>query len=123
MSAPRSVPAGIAAISNRRDQALLLVGFGAALRRSELVALDHADVAVGPEGLRITIRRSKSDQEGKGQIIAVGRTGTATCPTAAYSAWIAAAGISEGAVFRGINRHGWIGRRLSTDAVSAIVQR
>ncbi|HEV2564186.1 MAG TPA: tyrosine-type recombinase/integrase [Microvirga sp.] len=108
---------------DRRDQALLLVGFGAALRRSELVALDLDDVAVVPEGLRITIRRSKGDQEGEGQVVAVGRTGTATCPAAAYEAWIAAAEISEGAVFRGINRHGRIGRRLSTDAVSAIVQR
>lgn len=108
---------------DRRDQALLLVGFGAALRRCELVALDHADVAVGPEGLRITIRRSKGDQEGEGQVVAVGRTGTATCPATAYEAWITAAEISEGAVFRGINRHGRIGRRLSTDAVSEIVQR
>lgn len=106
-----------------RDRALLLVGFGAALRRSELVGLDHADVAVGPEGLLVTIRRSKGDQEGEGQVVAVGRTGTATCPAAAYAAWIAAAGISEGAVFRGVDRHGRVGRRLSTDAVSEIVQR
>ncbi len=106
-----------------RDRALLLVGFGAALRRSELVGLDHADVAVVPEGLRVMIRRAKGDQEGAGAVIAVGRTGTETCPAAAYAAWIAAAGITEGAVFRGISRHGHLGARLSTDAVSAIVQR
>jgi len=107
---------------DQRDRALLLVGFGAALRRSELVALDVIDVAVVPEGLRVTIRRSKSDQDGEGAVLAIGRTGRATCPAAAYAAWLAASGISQGAVFRGISRHGRIGARLSTDAVSAIVQ-
>lgn len=106
-----------------RDRALVLVGFAAALRRSELVALDLSDVAVVPEGLRIVIRRSKGDQEGEGQVIAIGRTGTATCPAAAYAAWISAAGIGEGAVFRGVTRHGALGARLSTDAVAEIVRR
>ncbi|WP_210247493.1 site-specific integrase [Methylobacterium sp. WL116] len=106
-----------------RDRALLLLAFGAALRRSELVALDHADIAVVPEGLRVTIQRSKSDQEGEGVVLAVGRTGTATCPVAAYDAWLAATGLDEGAVFRGITRHGRIGARLSADAVSEIVQK
>jgi integrase len=106
-----------------RDRALLLVGFGAALRRSELVGLNHADVDIVPEGLRVTIRRSMGDQESEGQTLAVGRTGSAICPAAAYAAWLAASGITEGAVFRGITRHGRIGARLSTDAVSEIVQR
>jgi integrase len=106
-----------------RDRALLLVGFGAALRRSELVALDLDDIAVVPEGLRITIRRSKSDQEGEGKVIAVGRTGTATCPGAAYAVWLTASAITDGAVFRGVDRHGHIGARLSTDAVAGIVRR
>lgn len=108
---------------DRRDRALLLVGFGAALQRSELVALDHADIGLVAEGLRVTVRRSKGDQEGEGAAIAVGRTSSATCPAVAYGAWIAAAGISEGAVFRGVDRHGRLGRRLSTDAIAEIVQR
>lgn len=108
---------------DQRDRALLLVGFGAALRRSELVGLDVDDVVVVPEGLRVTIRRSKSDQDGEGAVLAVGRTGRETCPAAAYAAWLAASGIMEGAVFRGISRHERIGTRLSTDAVSEIVQK
>ncbi len=48
----------------RRDRALLLLGFAAALRRSELVALDVADVERQPEGILIHIRRSKTDQDG-----------------------------------------------------------
>ncbi len=106
-----------------RDRALLLVGFGAALRRSEVVALDYADIDVVDAGLRITIRKSKSDQEGEGQVIAVGRTGTATCPVAAYLDWLAAAKITEGAVFRCVSRHGHLGARLSGEAVADIVQR
>jgi integrase len=54
-----------------RDRALLAIGMAAALRRSELVALDIGDVAITPEGLTITIRKSKTDQEGVGATIAV----------------------------------------------------
>ncbi|WP_238199807.1 tyrosine-type recombinase/integrase [Methylobacterium tardum] len=110
-------------LADRRDRALLLVGTAAALRRSELVALDVADIAVLPEGLRISIRRSKTDAEGRGAVLAVGRTGTATCPVAAYAAWLAASGIAEGAAFRAVDRHGRLGGRLSGNAVALIVQR
>lgn len=110
-------------LGDRRDRALLLVGIAAALRRSELVALDVADIAIQPEGLRIAIRRSKTDQGGEGAILPVGRTGTPTCPAAAYEAWLGAAGITEGAVFRGVDRYGRIGGRLSGQAVALIVQR
>jgi len=108
---------------DRRDRALLLVGFAAALRRSELVGLGVGDVVILPEGLRITIQRSKGDQEGAGQIIAVGRTGTVTCPVAAYEAWIAAAGITDGRAFRAVSRHGQISDKLSTEAVARLLQR
>jgi integrase len=56
-----------------RDRALLLIGFAGAFRRSELVALDVEDIEEIPEGLRITIRRSKTDQEGHGDVIAIPR--------------------------------------------------
>lgn len=110
-------------LANRRDRALLLVGTAAALRRSELAALDVADIAVLPEGLRVTIRRSKTDAEGRGAVLAVGCTGTATCPAAAYAAWLAASGIAEGAAFRAVDRHGRLGGRLSGNAIALIVQR
>jgi site-specific recombinase XerD len=54
-----------------RDRALLLVGFTGAFRRSELVALDVADIQFTAEGLLLTLRRSKSDQEGEGRQIAI----------------------------------------------------
>ena len=105
-----------------RDRALLLIGFAAACRRSELCALDMSDVEVSTEGLTIRIRRSKTDQEGEGAQIAIGRTGTATCPVMAFETWVAAAGITNGRALRSVDRHGLVGYGLSTRAVSQIVQ-
>jgi hypothetical protein len=72
-----------------RDRALLLLGFAGAFRRSELVALDIADIEEVPEGLRVTIRRGKTDQEGRGSVIAIVR-GEVACPVAALKAWLSA---------------------------------
>lgn len=81
-----------------RDRALLLLGFAGAFRRSELVALDVADIEETDEGIRVTIRRSKTDQEGQGQTIAIVRGG-ATCPVKAIKAWLAAAQITKARCF------------------------
>ena len=97
-------------LTGRRDRALLLLGFAAALRRSELVALDVTDIAVVAEGLRISIRRSKMDQDGAGGIIGVVRTGTPTCPVAA--------GIKAGRVFRRV-----VGAALSDQSVALLVKK
>ena len=84
-----------------RDKAILLLGFASAMRRSELVALNVADLEWSSEGVLLHIRRSKTDQEGLGQSVAVPRGATA-CPVAALGAWVEASGITEGAVFRRI---------------------
>ena len=67
-----------------------MLGFGGAFRRSELVALDVADLVENADGLVVTIRRSKTDQEGQGTTVAVLR-GSIACPVAAVSTWLAAA--------------------------------
>ena len=75
-----------------RDRAMLLLGFGAALRRSELVALALGDVEPVPgRGLRVLVRRSKTDQHGQGQAIAVWANPAEpqACPLAALDAWLA----------------------------------
>jgi site-specific recombinase XerD len=84
-----------------RDRALLLVGFAGGFRRSELAAITVEHVEDTPDGLKILIPRSKTDQEGGGRTIGIpyGSDPT-TCPVRAYRAWIAAAGITEGPVFR-----------------------
>ena len=82
-----------------RDRAVLLLGFAGAFRRSELVALDVADVTESEEGLRIVIRRSKTDQEGHGYTKAIIR-GSVVCPVKALRARLKAAGTTEGPIFR-----------------------
>ena len=74
-----------------RDRAMLLLGFGAALRRSELVALTIGDVEPVPgRGLLLTIGRSKTDQHGAGQRVAVHANPAepGCCPAAALDAWL-----------------------------------
>jgi site-specific recombinase XerD len=100
-------PAAGARLADLRDRALLLLGFAGAFRRSELVALDVEDIEETKEGLRVMIRRAKTDQEGKGAVIAIVR-GSVVCPVAAYKAWIEAACILTGPVFRPIGK----GQRL-----------
>jgi len=108
-----------------RDRALLLLGFAGAFRRSELVALNLSDIETTAEGLKVTLRRSKTDQEGEGVVkgIPMGRR-EETCPVTAVKAWCDAAGIAEGALFRSVNRHGQVQPgRLSDKAVALVVKR
>ena len=75
-----------------RDRAMLLLGFGAALRRSELVALTLGDVETVPgRGLKLLVRRSKTDQHGQGHDIAVWANPDepGVCPLAALETWLA----------------------------------
>ena len=94
-----------ATLIGMRDRALLALGFAGAFRRSELVALDMADLAEVADGLRVTIRRSKTDQEGAGQEIAIPR-GHHIRPVETLQAWLAAAGITAGPVFRQVTQTG-----------------
>jgi hypothetical protein len=82
-----------------------------AFRRSELVALDVEDLEQGELGFRVTIRRSKTDQEGAGQTIAIVR-GSVACPITALKGWLTAAGITSGPIFRSVKRGGAVGGRL-----------
>jgi hypothetical protein len=75
-----------------------------------------------PEGLRVTIRRSKTDQEGSGAVVAVCR-GSIACPVAAMKEWLAAANIVEGPVFRQVGKGGrLLPGRLSPQNVALIVK-
>ena len=110
-------------LKGKRDAALLALGFAGAFRRSELVALTVADLTEVPDGLRVTIRRSKGDQEGVGQAVAIPR-GYRIRPVERVQAWLAAAGISEGPVFRQVAKGGRVGARgLTVGAAGGIVKR
>jgi len=109
-----------------RNRAMLLIGYGAALRRSELVALDVGDVVEVPQkGLKILIRRSKTDQRGDGAEIGIwAATDPAFCPVRAWRAWIDLRGdaTAAAALFCGVLKNGVpTGRRLSDKAVERLV--
>ena len=106
-----------------RDKALLLVGWAGAFRRSELVALDMADVRI-TDKIAITVRRSKTDQEGKGLVKIIPMLDDAQiCPTRALKAWLAQSQIQSGPLFRGVDRHGHVHGRLSDKSVALIVKK
>jgi site-specific recombinase XerD len=92
-------------MTGKRDRALLALGFAGAFRRSELVALDVADLREDKDGLRVLVRRSKVDQEGRGFEKAIPH-GRYIRPVALVREWLDAAGITEGAVFRPVSRSG-----------------
>lgn len=105
-----------------RDRALTLLGFAAALRRSELVGLDVEHIERRPEGVILRIARSKGDQEGKGQIVAV-PNGNKLRPVEALDAWLKAASIKSGPVFRGVAKGGRVKPdRLCDRQVARIVK-
>ena len=106
-----------------RDRALLLLGFAGAFRRSELVALNVADIQECEAGLRVRISRSKTDQEAQGVTIGI-VPGAVACPVQAVKAWIEAAAITDGPVFRSIAKGERVSSvRLSDKSVADIVKR
>jgi site-specific recombinase XerD len=117
----QALPVGMAGV---RDRAVLLLGFAAALRRSEIVALDVGDLEFTTDGVKVTIRRSKTDQDGEGRVVGVPHGRKDTCPVRAVRAWLDASGIVEGAVFRRINKAGRVegGQGLTDQVIATIVK-
>ena len=112
-------------LAGLRDRALLVLGWTGAFRRSELVALTVADVTFGRDGLVVNLRRSKTDQEGRGSEKGLPYAGDpAVCPVRALRAWLDAAGIIDGALLRSVDQHGNVGSDgLSDRSVARVVQR
>jgi len=84
-----------------RDRALLLVGFAGALRRSELAGVALADLERTDRGFQLTLKRSKGSQT-EAVLVPLPYGRTELCPVRALSAWISAASLTEGPVFRRI---------------------
>jgi len=126
----RRLPPGLAGI---RDRAILVVGFAAALRRCELAALalerrggprETVGLTFVAAGFEVEIARSKGDQLGEGQVVGVPRGRTAICPVAALRAWLDAARISAGPVWRPVDRLGRLGDgSIGGRAVARIIKR
>ena len=83
-----------------RDRALILIGFSGGFRRSELVNIEHDDVEFVNEGVKIFIKRSKTDQSGEGMIKAIPHFDNKLfCPVASLKKWIANSDIKTGKIF------------------------
>jgi site-specific recombinase XerC len=99
-----------------RDRAMLLVGYAAALRPSELVSLDVSDLTVVDDGLAMSLMR--------GRIVIPCGVEPDLCPVLAWQDWVAAAGLTAGPAFRSIDRDGRLGlTRLGEKAITRMVQR
>jgi integrase len=119
------VDAADAGAIGARDRALVLLGFAGAFRRSELVALDVEDCAFAKDGLTVTLRRSKTDQEGQGRRVGVPYgSNPATCTVRTLQAWLELACITTGPLFRSVSRHGQVqADRLAGIDVARVVKK
>ncbi len=108
-----------------RDRALLVLCFAGVYRRSEVVSLDVDDVEETRDGLRVSLRRSKTDQDASGIVkgLPYGYN-PPTCPVRTLAALRQAAGIDCGPLFRPANRHDQVqAGRLTDQSVALIVKR
>jgi len=106
-----------------RDKALILVGFFGAFRNSELVGLNIEDVVFTPEGAILTLRKSKTDQEGRGREVAIGYAKRPElCPVRALQTYMATLGRNTGPLFVSMRKSQYTQSRLSTYAVALIVK-
>ena len=88
-------------IKKARDKAIILIGFGGGFRRTELMSIDYEDLEFVAEGVKITIKRSKTDQFGEGMIKGLPYFANETyCPVAHLKKWIKISDIKDGPIFR-----------------------
>ena len=88
-------------IKKLRNRTLILIGFGGGFRRTELISIDHEDLDFVEEGLKITLRRSKTDQFGEGLVKGLPYfTNEKYCPVTSLKNWINLSNIKTGPIFR-----------------------
>lgn len=107
-----------------RNRALLVLGFSAALRRSELAYIRVSDLKFVPEGLKLFLSKRKTDQAKEGTVIGLPLgSNPLTCPVRTVQAWLEVSGIEDGPVFRSIDRHGHLGAKpMSGNGIALVVK-
>lgn len=112
-------------VAGDRDRAILLLGFASGMRRSELVSLNVEDIEEVNEGIKVALKRSKTDQEGRGTVIGIlYGTRPETCPARALRVWIDVRSRTPGPLFHAVNRHDVIQPgRLSDRGVALVIKR
>lgn len=114
-------------IRHVRNRAVLLLGLAGAMRRSEIAALNKEDLTLSKEGLRVLIRKSKTDQRGEGQTIGIPfGADPLFCAVQAIRTWCVRGRIASGPLFRSLQRAGTHTRvteeRMAPDDVAWIVK-
>ena len=109
-------------IKKFRDRSIILIGFSGGFRRNEIVSLDHDDLDFVPEGLKINIKRSKTDQFGEGFIKALPYFDNSQyCPVVSLKNWIEISRISSGPVFRRFIKGSKLSENRLTDQTVALL--
>ena len=108
-----------------RDSAIVLVGFAGGFRRSELALINLCDLKFSADGVVVSVRKSKTDQEGAGREVGLPfGISQDTCPVRSLRQWLDKAGIKEGPVFRSVGRYGHVSRRgLHKDSIGKLLKR
>ena len=103
-------------IKKIRDKTIILVGFGGGFRRTELISIDHEDLEFVPEGVKITIKRSKTDQFGEGMIKGLPYfSNQEYCPVVHLKKWLEISKIKNGSIFRRFTKGCSLNKNRLTD--------
>ena len=103
-------------VKKLRDKSIILIGFGGGFRRNELVSIDHEDLEFVPEGLKITIKRSKTDQFGEGMVKGLPYfTNQTYCPVVNLKKLLAITKINSGPIFRRFSKGLYLTNKRLTD--------
>ena len=109
-------------IKKVRDKTLILIGFGGGFRRTELVSIDYNDIEFVPEGVKIVIRRSKTDQFGEGMIKGLPYFSNQNyCPVLHLKKWLDLSNITSGPIFRRFSKSFKLGKNRLTDQSVALL--
>ena len=103
-------------IKKLRDRSIILIGFGGGFRRSELISIDHEDLEFVSEGLKINIKRSKTDQFGEGMTKGLPYfSNEIYCPVTSLKKWLEVSKIKSGPIFRRFSKGSLLTEKRLTD--------
>jgi site-specific recombinase XerD len=109
-------------IKKFRDRSILLIGFSGGFRRNEIISLDYEDLDFVTEGLKINLKRSKTDQFGEGSIKALPYFDNSQyCPVISLKKWIEVSSISSGPLFRRFSKGSKLTENRLTDQTVALL--
>jgi len=109
-------------IKKLRDRSIILIGFSGGFRRNEIVSLDYEDLDFVEEGLKIQIRKSKTDQFGEGLVKALPYFDNSQyCPVISLKKWLDLSKITSGSVFRRFVKGSKLSENRLTDQTVALL--